>query len=53
MSAPASLSTPTAAPTGANAEWATLSTLLLLIIIRLLIVWAVDGAVNPQQSGEI
>ena len=34
MSAPASLSSPTAAPTGAEADWATPSTLLLLFIIR-------------------
>jgi hypothetical protein len=52
MSAPASLSTPTAAPTGAKAEWATLSTLLLLIIIRLLIVWAEGVAASLRQRTE-
>ena len=52
MSAPASLSTPTAAPTGAKAGCATPSTLLLLFIIRLLIVWAEGVATSLRQRTE-
>jgi hypothetical protein len=52
MSAPASPSTPTAAPTGAKAEWAALSTLLLLIIIRLVIAWAEGRAASLRQRTE-
>jgi len=52
MSAPASSSTPTAAPAGAKAEWATPSTLLLLLIIRLLIVWAEGVAASLRQRTE-
>jgi hypothetical protein len=52
MSAPAPLSTPTAAPAGAKAEWATSSTLLLLLIIRLLIVWAEGVAASLRQRTE-
>ena len=52
MSAPASHSTPTAAPAGAKAEWAALATLLLLIIIRLLIAWAEGRAASLRQRTE-
>ena len=52
MSAPASLSTPTAAPAGAKAGCATPSTLLLLIIIRLLIAWAEGVATSLLQRTE-
>ncbi len=52
MSAPASLSSPTAAPTGARADWATPSTLLLLFIIRMLILWAEGVATSLRQRTE-
>ncbi len=52
MSAPASLSSPTAAPTGAKADWATPSTLLLLFIIRMLILWAEGVATSLRQRTE-
>ena len=52
MSAPASLSSPTAAPTGAEAERATPSTLLLLFIIRMLILWAEGVATSLRQRTE-
>ena len=52
MSAPASLSSPTAAPTGAEADWATPSTLLLLFIIRMLILWAEGVATSLRQRTE-
>jgi hypothetical protein len=52
MSAQASLSSSTAAPTGAGADWATPSTLLLLAIIRLLIAWAEGVAASLRQHPE-
>ncbi len=52
MSAPASLSSPTAAPTGAEAYSATPSALLLLFIIRMLILWAEGVATSLRQSTE-
>jgi hypothetical protein len=52
MSAPASLSSPTAAPAGAKADWATPSTLLLLFIIRMLILWAEGVATSLRQRTE-
>jgi hypothetical protein len=52
MSAPASLSSPTAAPTGAEADRATPSTLLLLFIIRMLILWAEGVATSLRQRTE-
>ena len=52
MSAPASLSSPTAAPAGAKAECATPSTLLLLFIIRLLILWAEGVTTSLRQRTE-
>ena len=52
MSAPASLSSPTAAPTGAQADWAAPSTLLLLFIIRMLILWAEGVATSLRQRTE-
>ena len=52
MSAPASLSSPTAAPTGAEADQATPSTLLLLFIIRMLILWAEGVATSLRQRTE-
>jgi hypothetical protein len=39
-------------PTGAKAEWATLATLLLLVIIRLLIAWAEGRAASLRQRTE-
>ena len=52
MSAPASLSSPTAAPAGAKAYSATPSTLLLLFIIRMLILWAEGVATSLRQRTE-
>src|SRR5579862_5977151 len=52
MSAQASLSSPTTAPTGAMAGCATPSTLLLLSIIRLLIAWAEGVAASLRQRTE-
>src|SRR5690348_3799605 len=52
MSAQASLSSPTTAPTGAKAGWATPSNLLLLVIIRLLITWAEGLAISLRQRTE-
>ena len=52
MSAPASLSSPTAAPAGATTDWATPSTLLLLVIIRMLILWAEGVAASLRQRTE-
>jgi hypothetical protein len=52
MSAPASLSSPTAAPTGAEADRAAPSTLLLLFIIRMLILWAEGVATSLRQRTE-
>jgi hypothetical protein len=51
MSAQASLS-PTTAPTGAEASYATPSTLLLLFIIRLLIAWAEGVAASLRERTE-
>ncbi len=52
MSAQASLSSPTPAPTGAMADCATPSTLLLLFIIRLLIAWAEGVAASLRERTE-
>jgi hypothetical protein len=52
MSAQASLSSPTAAPTGARADRAALSTLLLFFIIRMLILWAEGVATSLRQRTE-
>ena len=52
MSAKASLSSSTAAPTGAKADRAALSTLLLLFIIRMLILWAEGVASSLRQRTE-
>ena len=52
MSAQASLSSPTTAPTGAMAGCATPSTLLLLFIIRLLIAWAEGVAASLRERTE-
>ena len=52
MSAPASLSSPTAAPTGAEAYSATPSALLLLFIIRMFILWAEGVAASLRQRTE-
>ncbi len=52
MSAQASLSSSTTAPTGAEAGCATPSTLLLLFIIRLLIAWAEGVAASLRERTE-
>jgi hypothetical protein len=52
MSAQASLSSPPTAPTGAMANYATPSTLLLLFIIRLLIAWAEGVAASLRERTE-
>jgi hypothetical protein len=52
MSARASLSSPTTAPTGALADCAAPSTLLLLFIIRLLIAWAEGVAASLRERTE-
>jgi hypothetical protein len=52
MPVSAPLSSPTAAPTGAEAGCATPSTLLLLFIIRLIILWAEGVATSLRQRTE-
>ena len=49
MSAQASLSPSTTAPTGAEAAWTTPSNLLLLAIIRLLVAWGESVAASLRQ----
>ncbi len=52
MSAQASLSSPTPAPTGAMTDCAAPSTLLLLFIIRLLIAWAEGVSASLRERTE-